>query len=133
VYRAQRQRNVLSGWSTTLVVRVRGDAGALAGPLRQLFRDLDSNLPVYDIATLEGTIREHHSPLRMAALGIAGGLVLATGAAQVLRSMVRGLDPLNAALFSGVALLLAAVTLLAAYLPARRATRVDPMVALRAE
>jgi ABC-type antimicrobial peptide transport system permease subunit len=71
--------------------------------------------------------------LRMAAGGIAVGVILAAGAAQLLRSMVRGLDPLDAALVAGVAVVLTAVTLLAAYLPARRATRVDPMVALRAE
>jgi ABC-type antimicrobial peptide transport system permease subunit len=69
----------------------------------------------------------------MAAVGIAVGLALAVGAAQLLRSLVQGLDPMDSAVFLGVAVLLASVTLLAAYLPARRAARVDPMVALRSE
>lgn len=65
--------------------------------------------------------------------GLALGLLAAFAVTRVLSSLlygVRASDPLT---FVIVALLLAAVALLAAYLPARRAARVDPMIALRAE
>jgi predicted permease len=71
--------------------------------------------------------------LRPVCLGIVIGLAGAAGAAQVLRRLLFGLSTLDPVTFGGVALLLAAVAALAIYIPARRATKVDPMVALRYE
>jgi predicted permease len=71
--------------------------------------------------------------MSLAAIGLAIGLVIAFGAAQLISKLLFGVSPIDLTTFAGVALLLAAVAALACYLPARRATRVDPLVALRYE
>jgi ABC-type antimicrobial peptide transport system permease subunit len=67
----------------------------------------------------------------LAAIGITVGLIGAFAGARYLQSMLFGIEPRDPATFAGVAIMFAVVAAAAAYLPARRATRVDPMVALR--
>ncbi|MHB1305452.1 MAG: ABC transporter permease [Limisphaerales bacterium] len=167
----------------------------LVPAIRQVLSELDPNLPIYNVRSMDEHLRQSAlalMPLRMAALlagvqgmlglglavmGIYGvvayvvsqrtreiGIRVALGARpkDVLRLVVRegwtltligmgiglglslllalglsrllyGLNPLNVPVFFGVLLLLAGVALLACYLPARRALRVNPMVALRSE
>jgi putative ABC transport system permease protein len=69
----------------------------------------------------------------MTAIGIVVGLAGAIGLAQVLKGVLFGVNTIEWATFTGVTLLLTGVSLLACYIPARRATKVDPMVALRYE
>lgn len=68
-----------------------------------------------------------------AAAGCAVGLALAAAAARGLRALLFGVAPGEPAIYAAALALLGGVTLAACYLPARRATRVDPMVALRYE
>lgn len=65
--------------------------------------------------------------------GMLAGLVVSAGASRLLTSTLFGLSPWDAVSYSGVCVLLAGVALVAIVLPARRAMRVDPMVALRYE
>jgi putative ABC transport system permease protein len=65
--------------------------------------------------------------------GMAIGVAASAGASRLLAATLFGLNPFDAVSFSGVSLLLGAIALIATYLPARRAMRVDPMVALRHE
>ena len=179
----------------TLLVRSAADPAALASPLQALLRDLDPDLPVYNVKTMETHIRESVlglMPLRVAAAmaavqgllglllavmglyavvayaasqrtheigvrmalgarrrdvlrlvvrdglrltfaGVAVGLLLALGVGFVLSRVLYGVQAAPALLFAGVTALLIAVAGLACYLPARRAARLDPMVALRYE
>ena len=71
--------------------------------------------------------------MRLAAVGVGIGLLLALALAQVLSSLLIGVSGYDVTTFLLVPALLGAVALLACYLPARRATKVDPLVALRYE
>ena len=70
---------------------------------------------------------------RLAVIGISVGVVLAAAAAKLLASLFLGLAVTDVVPFVAVAALLTASVLLASWMPARRAARVDPMTALRAD
>jgi len=71
--------------------------------------------------------------MSLTAIGCAIGLMLGAAIAQVLAGFLFGLPPLDPVTFAGAAALFAAIGLAACYGPARRATRVDPLAALRDE
>jgi ABC-type antimicrobial peptide transport system permease subunit len=68
-----------------------------------------------------------------AVLGLAMGLAGSIGASQLIRSMLYGTQPLDPSVFFGVAAILLCVACAACLIPAWRASRLDPMAALRAE
>jgi macrolide transport system ATP-binding/permease protein len=69
----------------------------------------------------------------VAAAGVLGGLAVALAVTRYIGSFLFGVQPTDPVTFAAIAALLTAITLLACYLPARRATKVDPLIALRSE
>jgi putative ABC transport system permease protein len=115
-----------------LLLAMIGIYGVVAYSVRQQTRDIGirialgaRNLDVFRLVSRSG--------LGPALLGLALGLAAALGLARLLAQLLYGLNPTSVPIFSAVALLVLALSLLACWLPARRATRVDPMEVLRWE
>ena len=73
------------------------------------------------------------SGMRVAAIGLLIGAAGAAGVSQLLTSLLNGVSPTDPVTFAAVLATLAAVAFVAAWIPARRASSVDPIVALRYE
>jgi predicted permease len=71
--------------------------------------------------------------MRLAIVGLVAGLVIAFVAMRLMSSLLFGISPHDPLIFGGVTLILATAAVLACYIPARRAARIDPLVALRYE
>jgi len=178
----------------SLVVRTQQDPAALASAVTHAAREIDSEVPVYAIASMAQIISESptillrsypayllgafaglalllavlglyallaysvaqrtrelglrmalgaqqkdvlrlilNSGVRLALIGAALGVAGAVAAGQVIASLLFGVTPTDTTTFAGVCLVLMISVLLASYVPAYRATKVDPMVALRYE
>ncbi len=190
IYQALRQNYTPAA---TLHVRATGVAAALATHVRQMVKEIDPTLSVFNIRTLEEQVSQSLQPVRfnvimlttfggvallLASIGLYGvanysvtqrtreiGVRMALGAqpGSVLRlvlghgllliaaglglglvlalvatsfvppALLLNVNPRDPMTFATTSLLLAAVALLATYLPARRATRIDPLIALRTD
>lgn len=71
--------------------------------------------------------------MALAFSGVLIGLAAAFALTRLMRTLLFGVNSSDPATFLAIALLLAAVAFLASYIPARRATRIDPMLSLRSE
>lgn len=175
-----------------VIVRTQGEPSALAAPLREKLRRMDTPTATFMIETLSGRLRAALMPqwlgawlggvlgglafvlavsglygvvayavarrtrelgirvalgaapseatrlvlrqgLVLASIGIAIGLLLAIAAGSILRKILYGISPADPWALAGAALVVLAVAILASWVPARRAGKVDPMIALRAE
>jgi ABC-type antimicrobial peptide transport system permease subunit len=178
--------------SLTILARTSAPPASLAAPIRAIVHDLDHEIPVFSVQTMEERIsasvgpqrfyatligvfaavalllaavglygviayavsqRTHELGIRVAlgatsqristmvireglaltAIGVAVGIVAALAAGSVVASLLFGVTPRDPTTLGGVVVVLAAVAMLASWLPARRAARVDPLVAMRGE
>ena len=104
----------------------------MASAVRERTRDIGVRLALG--ATPERLRRDVlGNALVVAAVGAAVGLGGALVCSRLLAALLFEVSPTDPATLAGVCILLLGVALMAAYLPARRATRVDPIVALRTE
>ena len=69
----------------------------------------------------------------LAAIGLVLGLLAAFGSTRLANTLLYGVNPSDPTVFIGVTLLLAAAAFAACYFPARRALKIDPVIALRFE
>ena len=178
--------------SMVLALRTSGAPESLVGPVRAAVREIDRDLPIYDVKTADRLVGDalvlrrwtatlvglfSGVALLLAAVGIYGvqayavaqrtreigirralgasdadvlrlvvghgmaltlagvvvGIAAALAASRALAGLLYGVSPTDAATFTTIPLVLAAVGLAACYVPARRALRVDPVVAMREE
>ena len=109
-----------------------GIYGVLSHVFAQRTREIGLRMA---LGATRGQIARHvlRSGLQLTGIGIALGITCAFACAHLVSSLLYGVRSTDAVAFGGASLVLASVGLMASYIPARRAMRVDPMVALRYE
>ncbi len=133
VARMRFQTVLLAGFALVAVVlAVIGVYGVMAYSVEQRTHEIGVKMALgAEPSALKRTITLNG--MRMAAVGLSAGLAGAIISTRVLRSLLYGVTPEDPGTLAGTCLLLGAACLLASYIPARRATLVDPVVALRGE
>ncbi|HTH50066.1 MAG TPA: ABC transporter permease [Candidatus Limnocylindria bacterium] len=118
--------------SVALLLAVSGLFGVIAYSVSQRTREIGIRMALgacrRDVVSM--VLRQG---LRLTLAGVAAGLAIALAVTRLLRSLLLDVSPLDPFTFTAVPLLLITITLLACLFPARRASQVDPMVALRTE
>jgi len=118
--------------ATALLLAAIGIYGVLSYTVAQRTRDIGIRMALG--ATQRNIARDVLSQgLLLTGIGAAIGIAGALAGARLISSMLYGVHPTDLATFLAVSVVLAIVALVATYLPARRASHVDPMVALRYE
>jgi putative ABC transport system permease protein len=124
---------LLGAFSVVALVLVAvGIAGVIANSVSQRTREIGVRLALgaqpRDVLAM--VLRQG---MTLAAAGVIAGVIGAAALSRVLASLLYGTKPTDVPTYISVALLLGAIALVATWLPARRATRVDPVTALQAE
>jgi predicted permease len=118
--------------SVALVIGVVGIYGVIAYAAAQRTREIGVRMALGAQSRDVRTMFLRHG-LRLTAAGIVVGIGVAAVITRVMSAFLFGVGPTDPVTYAAVSGMLAAVALVATYLPARRASRVDPVIALRAE
>ena len=118
--------------TTAMLIAAGGLYGLMAYAVTQRRREIGVRMA---LGATRGDVRRLvlARALRIVVAGLIAGLAGAAGVTRVLQTFLFGVKPTDPLVFASVTVLLLAVGLMAAWLPARRATRIDPLSALRAE
>ncbi|HUQ80458.1 MAG TPA: ABC transporter permease [Gemmatimonadaceae bacterium] len=122
---------ILGGFAgTALLLAALGIYAVLSYSVSQRVREIGIRMALGESAS---SVRRRvvGRTLVLAGIGVAIGAVTAVGASRLLRTLLYGIGPTDLVSFVGTAALLVAVSAVAGFLPARRASRTDPIVALR--
>jgi predicted permease len=125
---------ILLGWfaGAAMVLAAIGTYGVMAYSVAERTREIGIRVALG--ATRSNVFTQIlGDSIKLAAAGLALGAVAAYAASQLIASMLFGIGTTDPTTYVGVSVVLAGVALLAGYVPARRATQVDPLVALRHE
>jgi ABC-type antimicrobial peptide transport system permease subunit len=115
-----------------LLLGVVGIYGVISYSVSQRTREIGVRIALgAPQSTVRGMFVRH--ALLLTGVGVAIGVGAAAGLTRLMASLLFGVKPVDPATFGAVALILAAAALAAGYLPARRATLIEPVEALRAE
>ncbi|MGH9632623.1 MAG: ADOP family duplicated permease [Bryobacteraceae bacterium] len=122
---------LLSGFSTfALILASLGIYGVVSYSVSQRTQEIGIRMALGATARyLQGRILAE--TIGLVSVGMTIGIVAAWGLGPTLRNLLFGVTPTDPLTFAGMVIVLTAVASMAAYLPARRASRIDPMVALR--
>jgi predicted lysophospholipase L1 biosynthesis ABC-type transport system permease subunit len=125
-------RLVLAFAAGSLLIAAVGLYGVVAFNMRRRTREFGVRLALGATArqVLASVVGEG---ALLTGIGLLAGFALSVGAGSLIRGVLFGVTPTDPPTYAGVLALLALVSLLASYIPARRASRVDPVVALRQE
>ncbi len=118
--------------AASLLIATLGQYAVLAFTTRRRTRDFGLRMAL-GASTRQILVSVIGEGLRLTTVGLAIGIALSLIAGRALRSVLFGVTASDPSTYAGVAIVLAAASLLACYVPARRASRVDPMDALRQE
>jgi len=116
----------------SLILAVIGIYGVMAYSVNQRRRELGIRMA---LGASQGEVLRLvvQQGLRLTTMGVIVGLAVSFAASRLIATMLFDVSPTDVVTFVAVPLMLALAALMASYIPARRATRIDPMVALRDE
>ncbi len=111
-----------------IVIRTDPEPMSLLPPVREAIWSINSEQPIADIVTADALLG--HGML-LAGIGVLVGLIFAAALTRFLATLLYEVSPLDPVTFAGIAVVTLLVAFVANYLPARRATRVDPVDVIR--